>query len=181
MLELLLFGVGLVMLMLDVRAEHFEQVDDALAMLGADRDRVAEAERIGFQPAILARAAFRLVRRDDDRRLPGAKPAADLLVERRQPLAPVDQEQRDVRIAHRRLGLLAHPARQRVRVLVLVAGRVDDPEFEPDQLGVALTPVARDAGAIVHQRQLLADEAVEKRRLAHIGAADDRDGGEAGH
>ena len=31
------------------------------------------------------------------------------------------------------------------------------------------------AGAIVDQRQTLADEAVEQGRLAHIGAADDGD------
>ena len=35
--------------------------------------------------------------------------------------------------------------------------------------------------AIVDQSELLADEAVEQGRLAHIGASDDRDGGKAGH
>ena len=52
------FGFGFEMLVLDVGAEQVEQVDDTFAMLGADRDRIAEAERIGFEPSGFARAAF---------------------------------------------------------------------------------------------------------------------------
>ena len=40
---------------------------------------------------------------------------------------------------------------------------------------VALATVAGHAGAVVDERELLADEAVEQGRLAHVGAADDGD------
>ena len=80
-----------------------------------------------------AGAPFGLVGGDDHRRRFGPQPAADLLVERGQALARVDQEQGDVGVAHRGLGLLAHPAGQRLRVLVLEAGGVDHPEIEPEQ------------------------------------------------
>ena len=96
-------------------------------------------------------------------------------------LAPVDQEQGDVRLAHRGLGLLAHSARQRVRVFVLIARRIHHSEFEPKQLPLALAAVARDAGTIVHQRQSFADKTVEQGRFADVGPADDRYGGKAGH
>ena len=105
------------------------------------------------------------------------QPAGDFLVERGQPLARVDQEQGDVGLAHRRLGLGAHPAGQARRVLVLEPGGVHHPEFQAEQLPFALAPVAGHAGPVVDQREALADEAVEQRRFADIGAADDGDGG----
>src|SRR3546814_7102846 len=46
---------------------------------------------------------------------------------------------------------------------------------------VPLAPIARHPRLIVDQRELLADEPVEQRRLADIGPADDRDSGKPGH
>ena len=106
----------------------------------------------------------------------GAEPAADFLVERREALARIDQEQRRVGVAHRGLGLLAHPSGQAMRVLVLEARRVDHPEVEPEQLRLALAPVASHARPVVDQREALADEAVEQGRFADVGPADDGDG-----
>ena len=101
---------------LDVRAQRLEQIGDAFAMLGAERDRIAEAERDRLRGCPLsAGAAFGLVGDDDDRRRLGAQPAGDFLVERGEAVARVDQEQRGVGIAHRGFGLRAHPARQRLR------------------------------------------------------------------
>ena len=40
----------------------------------------------------------------------------------------------------------------------------------------AEAPVARHARLVIHQRELLADQAVEQGRLADIGPADDGDG-----
>ena len=96
------------------------------------------------------------------------------------PSRRVDQEQGDVGLAHRGFGLRAHPAGQRLRILVLVAGGIDHPEFQPEQARLALAPVAGHAGPVVDQRQLLADQPVEQRRFADIGTADDRDGGKRG-
>ena len=84
---------------------------------------------------------------------------------------------RRVGLAHRGLGLLPHPAGQRLRVLVLEARGVDHPELEPEQLRLAFAAVARDARPVVDQRQALADEPVEQGRFADVGPADDGDGG----
>ena len=54
-------------------------------------------------------------------------------------------------------------------------------EIEAEHVGIALAAITGHAGPIVDQRELLADEAVEQRRLADIGTADDSDGGETRH
>src|SRR3546814_9557355 len=84
----------------------------------------------------LARPAFGLVGDEHDRRGRSAQPAGDLLVERHQPRARVDQEQRDIGLAHRRLGLHAHPPWQRRGVVILITRGIDDAEIEPDQMRV---------------------------------------------
>src|SRR5687767_10263356 len=56
------------LLALDPGPDMLEQVDDALAMLGAHRDRLAEAERPSLDDAGFARFAFRLVGGEHDRR-----------------------------------------------------------------------------------------------------------------
>ena len=150
-------------------------------MLGADADRLAESKREGLQPSALTRIPLGLVRGNDHRRLAGTEPPRDFLVERGQPGAPVDQEQGDIRLANRRLGLLTHPAWQRMRILIFVTRCIHYPEFEAEKLGIPLAPVASHARAIVDQRQPLSDQTVEQRRLAHIGASDDRDDRQAGH
>ena len=91
---------------LDQGAQRLEQIGDALAMLGADRDRITEAEPKGFEDAGFGSAALGLVGDDDHRRRLDPQPAADLLVERSQALAGIDHEQGRVGLAHRGLGLL---------------------------------------------------------------------------
>ena len=128
-----LFAAPLLAVAFDQGAQRLEQIGDALAMLGADRDRIAKAEAEGFEDPEFRSAALGLVGDHDHRRRFDPKPAADLLVERSQALAGIDHEQSGVSLAHRGLGLLAHPARKRVRVLVLEARGVDHPELEADQ------------------------------------------------
>jgi hypothetical protein len=110
-----------------------------------------------------------------------AQPAPDLLVERNHSGPRVDQEQRDVGLAHRRTGLRAHAAGQRIGVFILIARGIDDPEVEPEQVRLALAPVAGHAGAIVDQRQPPADQAIEQGGFADIRPADNGDGGQLGH
>jgi hypothetical protein len=74
-----------------------------------------------------------------------------------------------------------HPAGQRLGILILETRRVDHSEIDAEQGGVALPPVARHAGSIIDERELLAHKPVEQRGLADIGAADDRDDRELGH
>ena len=78
---------GVEPLVLDMRPKRLEQVGDAFAMLGADRDRVAEPEAVGFEharsraarpSALLATTITGVVSTRSQR--------ADLLVERSQRL-----------------------------------------------------------------------------------------------
>ena len=56
------------------------------------------------------------------------------------------------------------------------AGGVNHGEAQIEQLGIAFAQVAGHAGLVIDQCQLAAHEAVEKRGLAHVGAAHDGEG-----
>ena len=64
---------------------------------------------------------------------------------------------------------------QRVLLAGHEAAGVDDGELPALPLGVRVVAVAGDAGRRPHERQAPADQAVEERGLAHVGAADDGD------
>src|SRR3954452_2802914 len=157
--------------MLDVRSKRLEQVGETLAMLGADCDRIAKAKAVGLIGALLARAAFRLVRNDYDGSGLRAKPAANFLVRGRQTLAPVDQKQGRIGIANRRIGLLAHPSRKRVRILIFENRGLDPPKLQTEQAGPAFAPAAPHPRAIIAQPQPLPNEPVEQRRFADVWSA----------
>ncbi len=145
-------------------------------MLGGDRDRLAEPERERLQHAGLAVAALALVGDDDGVASGAARQLGEGAVRRRQPGAGVDHEQQDIGFGDGGLGLGPHAALEALGLGLFKAGRVDDAEFEMAEPAVALAAVAGDAGAVVDQRQALADEAVEERRLADIRTADNGDG-----
>ncbi len=151
-------------------------------MLGRDRDGLAQSERIALENARLAGAAFGLVGGKHHGHVLPAQPATDLLVERGDAGARVDHKQRCVGVLQRDLGLRAHPAGQAVRLLVLPPGGVDRLELEAGKPGLAEAPVTRHPRLVVDQRDALADQPVEQRRLADVGAPDDDDLGEGfGH
>src|SRR5690606_30693948 len=106
---------------------------------------------IGFEYPGLRGSSLGLVRRDDARRGMASQPAADLLVERRKSLASVNEEQRDVGLADRRVGLGAHPPGQRLGIFLFEAGSVDDPETKIVEAALALAPVASDPRPVVDQ------------------------------
>ncbi|BCA57565.1 hypothetical protein HMP06_0334 [Sphingomonas sp. HMP6] len=79
------------------------------------------------------------------------------------------------------LGLLAHPAGQRGRVLILIARGIDHAKIEADQRRCPLAPITSHAGAIIDEREFFADETVEKGGFADVRPADNCDHGETGH
>src|SRR3546814_20074820 len=85
-------------------------------MFGAERERIVEAERIGFHQPRLALLALGLVDAEDDRRVLAAHPARDLLFDRGDAGARVAPEQRSVCVTPRFFGLHATPTRQRLPV-----------------------------------------------------------------
>ncbi len=70
---LLLFGgIGVIflrrrLLVVEQRQQRLEQTGHAFAMLGADRDRLAEPERVAFHDAVVARTPLGLVGDQHDR------------------------------------------------------------------------------------------------------------------
>ena len=145
-------------------------------MLGGNRHRIAEAERVGLVSPLHAGAALGLVRDQDDGTFRAPDKVREPLVVGGEAGAAVDHEQNDVGLGDRRLGLGAHAALERALVGMLEPRGVDDPEDEVAQPPLALAAIAGHARAIVHEGQTLADETVEQRRLADIGSADDRHG-----
>ena len=150
-------------------------------MLGRHGERFAEAQRIGLHRAAFARLALSLVGDHHHRHFLLAQVAGDFLVERGQPGARIDHEDRRVRACEAGLGLLAHPARQAEFVLVLPPGGIDHGEMQTRDIGIAHPPVARHSRLIIDQRELLAHQPVEQRGLADIGSADNDNFGLAGH
>ena len=131
-------------------------------MFGAERNGIAQAKVVAFQNARLSRATFALVGEDDDRRRQAAQPVGNFRIQRGDPSARVDHEQRDIGMACRRLGLHPHPAGESLFILIFKAGRINDAEFETDQIGIAFAPVTRNAGPVIDQRDALANQPVEQ-------------------
>ena len=157
-------------------ADRVVEFAQALAMLGGDRHRLAQpqAERLA-QPGD-GGAALAFVGDQDDRRLGLAQAPCEMLVQRRDAGARVDQQQRHVGFLDRRLGLLAHARFEGFVERLFQPGGVDHGEIEIAQMRRAEPPVAGHPGLIVDQRKLLADQPVEQGRFADIGPADDGDG-----
>jgi hypothetical protein len=151
------------MFVLNVGAERFEQVRDALAMFRADRNRLAEPEAKGIEDSRFTGVALGLVGNKDDGCGFGSEPTTDFLIDGRDALPSVDEEHRNIGVANRRFGLRAHAPRERIRILVLKPGGVDDPKVEAKQLRFAFPAITGYAGPVVDQREALADEAVEER------------------
>ena len=103
--------------------------------------------------------------------------SANTPVVRHQAGARIDQEEHRVGLRDRRLGLRrpcgrrGSPAPRSSRPAVSIAVKSRSPSR-----AVALAAVARHARQVVDQREPLADQPVEQRRLADIRPADDGDG-----
>ena len=177
-----LFGdvlVGGLFLVLDgrrhQRGQRVVELAHALAVLGGNLHGIAQAQRVGFHCADLAVLALGLVGDQHHRLVGAAGEIGEGAVVRRQPHARVDHEHQGIGLRDRGLGLLLHPRRQRAFGALIEPGGIDDGEGEIVEPGLAFPTIAGDAGKIVDQRKLLSNQAVEQRRPADIGPADDGD------
>ena len=98
----------------------------------------------------------------------------DFAVDGGHALARVDDEGHDVCLVQRAQRLLAHRRQDAGRERI-EAARVDDAEARRAPLADAVTAIARDAGLVLDKCRLAADQAVEQRRLADVGSAQQRD------
>jgi hypothetical protein len=105
-----------------------------------------------------------------------AEQPRDVPIDRSEPLPDVEQQDDDLGLIDRDLGLsLDGGARFILGRVEVQAGRVDDSELSPTPLDDAKAdPVSAPIGV---DRLAPAEHAIEKGRLPDIGAADDRDDG----
>jgi hypothetical protein len=161
---------------LDHLLDGIAQVREAEFVFGRERHRLAQAEREALHAAGLAVPALALVGDQHHRRGPAPQPVGEMAIERRQPGAGVDQQQRQIGGFDGALGLIAHARLEARRLGLLEPGGIDHREAQVEQPRLALAPVAGHARLLGDQRQALADQAIEQRRLADVGTADDGDG-----
>ena len=91
--------------------------------------------------------------------------------------AGVDHHQCEIGGIDRAFRLPAHAILQAAGRGFLEAGRINDTKAQPGKAGIALAAVARDAGLVVDNGVLPADQPVEQCRFADIRPPDDGNGG----
>ena len=140
-----------------------------LAMLGGQPDRFAQPQRPGFDHTGIRRRTLALVGGQDHMRRTFAQDLGKHHVHRSHPGAGIDHEQADIGHVHRPFRQAAHPALKAVVGRIFQPRRVDHGKAQIAQPRLALAQIARHAGLVVDQRQLLADKTVEQGGFAHIG------------
>ena len=150
---------------------------DAFAVLGGDRDRIAEAQLEGFIEAVAAAAALALVGHQHDGRAGFAHHLREREVARHHAVARVHHEQRQIRLRDRLLALRPHARRDAAGGGFFQPRRIDHRDDVAGDVRFALAPVARQPRQIRDQRRTLSRQPVEKGRFADIGSADDGDDG----
>ena len=144
-------------------------------MLGRDRDRLAEAKRIGIEHARFGGAALGLVG-EQDHGPPGfAQEVGKGPIERGRAGAGIDEKERHVRGRDGGLGLRLHAAGKAVGGSLLEPCGIDHRESQIAELRPPLAAIAGDTGLVVDQSQAAPDEAIEQGRLADIRPAHDGD------
>ena len=151
------------------------KVADADIVLGRDRKRFAEAERIGFVERGFGRASLALVDGENDRLAGSPRKLGEVLVGRHHARPPVDEEQHEIGACDRRFRLLAHARRQSL-IAGLESRRIDEPEGAGAKRCIGLAPVARQTRLVVHEREFPPREPVEQGGLADIRPSNDGDG-----
>jgi len=147
-------------------------------VLGREQDRVGEAELVDLVQEVLLAGVVRLVGAHHHRPPGAPEHQCDVPVERGQALANVDEQHDRLRLLDRDLSLrLDGGARGVVGAFQVQPGGVDHRDLAPSPFAHAVEPVARQAGRGVDDRLAPAQQAVEKRGFADVGAPDDRNDG----
>src|SRR5215475_9831613 len=160
---------------LDEARQRLVQVAQAFAVLGRDRDRLAQPQSMRLGQPLLAGAALAFIGDQDYLAGPLAQPGGKALVERQYARARIDQEQHDVGTVDGTLGEATHARLQRLAAGRLPARGIEQREGKIAQLRRGLAHVAGHARRVVDDGAAATDQTVEQRRLADIGPADDGD------
>ena len=144
-------------------------------MLRRDRDRLPKPEGVALRDPALGSAALALVDRKNNGNLQPPELVHEERVGRRHPCPAVDQEKRGIGLLQRARRLRHHAAGESFRRRFLEPRRVDGAEPEGADPRPAFAPVPGHAGRARDKRGAPADQPVEQRRLADVGAADNGD------
>ena len=161
----------------DLHGVH--QVVHAGAVLGRDLEHVIEPEREELVHPIAGPLVVGLVHRQQHRRL---RDPTDLgrnfIVSGHASLAAVDHEDHQIGLQNGALAVLDDEVVQRILGVAEDAAGVDESEGHALPLGVMRHDVAGGPGHRVDDGATGARDAIEERRLAHVGAADEHHGGQ---
>ena len=150
-------------------AKRVVKIRQSFPMLRADRHRIAQSERVAFERARFAGAAFALVG-DQNRRLAGfAHKIRESPIGRGRARTRIDQKQDRVRLRHCRRGLRLHLSCKTFGSRTLETGRVDHPKRKIAEPSLALPPIARDARLVIDQRQPRPDQRLNSVDLPTLG------------
>src|SRR5262249_30985887 len=128
----------------------------------------------GERPFLPARVD--LVGDEHHRTSRAAEDLSDLRIERGRALSRVDDEQNDVGLVDGRQHLAAHALDEGLDGGGIEPAGVDHRRLPAPERPPAVEPVPRHPGHVAHQRLPAADQAIEERRLADVGPADDGEG-----
>jgi hypothetical protein len=124
---------------------------------------------------IVAHRVIDLVDHEEHRLAGRAELARELVVDRGQPGAAIDHEHQRIGLADRAQRLAMDARADHVaRGFGIEPAGVDHPHDGAEIVALAIAPIAGQPRRAVDQRRAPADQAVEQRRLADIGSADDR-------
>ena len=169
----------------EVERAFGQQVDEVVAqlphaVLRHRADRVESMEvaerrsRLHLRRDVAVLEAVDLVDGDDHRDAEREHAAGDVAVAGTDAIAGRDDEQDDVDLLERRVDRLLHARRQRVH-RALEAGQVGEHELPVRPVGDAEDPAPRRVRHVRGDRDLVAAEGVDERRLAHVRPARDGD------
>ena len=111
---------------------------EPVAVLGRNRHGHAEAHAVGLVDAAVAGPALAFVGDRNDRLVDATQPIGEVLVDRRNAGAGIDEKDDDRGVGQRLLGLPAHAGREPLAHCVFQPGRVDDAEAEVAETCLAL-------------------------------------------
>ncbi len=152
------------------------QVVQTFAMLSAQADRFAQAQRKRLDHPCISGRPFGLVCRQQNMGRAFAQNVGKHLVCWSHPGTGIDHEQADICHIDRAFCQTSHPTLQAVIRHVFQTCGIDHGEPQIAQTRIAFAQVARHARLVIDQSQSFANKAIEQCGLAHIRATHDSKG-----
>ena len=149
-----------------------QQVANTLPVRGRDRMHFTQPQLEEFRQLGTVLHAFGLVGHQDANLAKTPQITRNFVVLGRDTFTRVHHEQHHIGLRHGLPGLFSHLLDNAAAGVGLEATSVDGDKFVLAVFAVAIMPVARKAGEVGHDGIAGPGQAIEQRRLAHVGATD---------